>query len=80
MHSMSGKPSPRLFWPLLALGLVFCMGLGLWMQDRAREDARAYGQAHVRPQGRGMLLWLYDNPLQVGKPLTYLRAAARLGG
>lgn len=78
MHSMSGKPSPRLFWPLLALGLVFCMGLGLWMQDRAREEVRAYGQAHVRAQGRGMLLWLYDNPFLVGKPLTYLRPAPRL--
>ncbi len=67
-----------LSWLVLAGGILLLAGLGLFMQQQARQAVRDYGLAHQVEGERGMLRWLYSNPFLVGKPRVSICPAPRL--
>ncbi len=63
--------------PLLA-GLALFTLLPLWQVQRAEQRVVDYTLAHVRLQGQGFQVWLYDNPFLTGPPRVSLHPAPRL--
>lgn len=65
-------------WLLPLAGLCLCLLLGWWQSSAAKQRIVDYALAHARGDAQGMLVWLYDNPFQTGKPRVLLRPAPRL--